>query len=121
LNGRPDVKAALRYLAAALALALPSLLRNLLFTGNPFYPLLLPGGEMDAIRLGFYQGFAAQATWLDALLLPFRATWLGIEGGHIGTAPGYETSLGPLLLLFAVLAWLPNATAMPAPLRRAAG
>lgn len=107
LAGKPDWRALLRYLAAALVCAAPWLLRNALATGNPFYPLLLPGGEMDAIRLGYYQGFAAQGNWLDALLLPFRATWLGIEGGHIGNAAGYETSLGPLLLLFGLLALLP--------------
>ncbi|MCW5873361.1 MAG: glycosyltransferase family 39 protein [Anaerolineales bacterium] len=120
LASKPDIRAALRYLAAAFVLALPWLLRNFIYTGNPFYPLLLPGGEMDAIRLSFYQGLPAQANWLDAVFLPFRATWLGIEGGHIGTAPGYETSLGPLLLLFAMLAWVPSATATP-PLRRVAG
>lgn len=105
--GKADWRTIVRYLGAALLLALPWLLRNLLATGNPFYPLLLPGGEMDALRLSYYQGFSAQGIWLDAVLLPWRATWLGIEGGHIGGAAGYETSLGPLLLLFGLLAVLP--------------
>ncbi len=106
--GKRDWRSVLLFLRAALALALPWLVRNALATGNPFYPLLLPGGEMDALRLGYYQGFAAQGNWLDAVLLPFRATWLGIEAGHIGSAPGYETSLGPLLLGLGVLALIPS-------------
>lgn len=120
LAGKPGLRAALRFLAAALVFAMPWLLRNFIYTGNPFYPLLLSGGEMDALRLNLYQGFPSQATWLDALLLPFRATWLGIEGGHIGNAAGYEISVGPLLLLFGVLAPLPSQAARQAqPLRRA--
>jgi len=119
--GKADWRTVARYLGAALLLALPWLLRNLLATGNPFYPLLLPGGEMDALRLSYYQGFSAQGTWLDAVLLPVRATWLGIEGGHIGGAAGYETSLGPLLLAFGVLAALPVQVSEAArPLRRIA-
>ncbi len=119
LSHKRDLRALLRYLAAAFVLALPWLLRNVLYTGNPFYPLLLPGGEMDDFRLAFYQGFSSQASVWDVVFLPFRATWLGIEGGHIGDAAGYETSLGPLLLLFGLLALLPsNAKNSSAALRR---
>ncbi|MBX3046565.1 MAG: hypothetical protein KF698_06180 [Anaerolineales bacterium] len=122
LAGGWDWRALVRYLGAALLLALPWLARNLLATGNPFYPLLLPGGEMDALRLSYYQGLAAQGNWMDAVLLPLRATWLGIEGGHIGGAAGYETSLGPLLLAFGLLAALPlEASGTARQLRRAAG
>jgi hypothetical protein len=102
-----DSRGAARFLFAALLLALPWLVRNALGTGNPFYPLLLPGGEMDAIRLGYYEGFAAQGNWWDAVLLPLRATWFGVEGGRIGNTPGYETSLGVLLLALGALAVLP--------------
>jgi hypothetical protein len=102
-----DWRAAVRFLGAALLLALPWLARNALATGNPFYPLLLPGGEMDVIRLDYYQGFAAQGNVWDAILLPLRGTWLGVEGGRVGTAPGYETSLGPLLLGLGLLGALP--------------
>jgi hypothetical protein len=102
-----DWRGVARFLIAALLVALPWLVRNVLATGNPFYPLLLPGGEMDGIRLGYYQGFAAQGNWWDAILLPLRATWYGVESGRIGNTPGYETSLGILLLTLGGLAWLP--------------
>ncbi len=103
-----DWRPASRFLLAAFALALPWLLRNAVATGNPLNPLLLPGGEMDAFRLNYYQGFAPQGNWLDAVLLPLRATFAGIEGGRIGGAPGYESSLGPLLLALGALALLPG-------------
>jgi hypothetical protein len=106
--GKQDWRAARRYLLAAFVLALPWLLRNAFATGNPFYPLLLPGGAMDAFRLNYYQGFAPQGNWMDAMLLPLRATFAGIEGGRIGDAPGYESSVGPLLLIFGALALLPG-------------
>jgi hypothetical protein len=106
LAGRRQWGAVLRFLVAALLAALPWLVRNALYTGNPFYPLLLPGGEMDALRWSYYNGFAPQGNWLDAVLLPLRATFAGIESGRIGDAPGYETSLGPLPLMFGGLALL---------------
>ncbi len=105
---KQDWRAAGRFLLAAFALAAPWLLRNAFATGNPFYPLLLPGGAMDAFRLNYYQGFAPQGNWLDAVLLPLRATFAAIEGGRIGDAPGYESSLGPLLLVLGALALLPG-------------
>jgi hypothetical protein len=78
-----------------------------LATGNPFYPVLLLGGEMDAFRRNYYQGFSPQGNWLDAVLLPLRATFAGIEGARIGDAPGYEASLGLLLIVLGPLALLP--------------
>lgn len=106
LVGKRDWHAMLRYLGAALLLALPWLARNFLYTGNPFYPLLFAGGEMDALRLGYYQGAAAQGNWLDVLLLPVRATWLGVELGKVGNAAAYDVSVGPLLLAFGLLSAL---------------
>ncbi|UYN89279.1 MAG: glycosyltransferase family 39 protein [Anaerolineales bacterium] len=97
----------LRYLAAALALALPWLARNFFATGNPFYPLLLPGGEMDALRIALVQTATPQGNWLDVILLPWRATWLGVEYGRVGNAAAYDVSVGPLLLLFGLLALVP--------------
>ncbi len=78
--------------------ALPWLLKNLLATGSPVYPLLWPAGAMTAPRLDFYQGGQAWGNWMDIIFLPLRATWLGQEGG-----PGYSASLGPLLLAFGAL------------------
>lgn len=107
IGGR-DWRAAWRFALAALVVSAPWLLRNALATGNPFYPVLLTGGEMDAFRLNYYQGFAPQGSWLDVLLLPMRATFAGVEGGRVGDAPGYESSIGPLLLILGTLALLPS-------------
>lgn len=92
------------YLAAAFFIAFPWLLKNVMVTGNPLYPLLFLGGEMDAFRVAYLQGFAPQASWMDVVLLPLRATLFGIEGARIAGAPGYEASVGPLLLALGALA-----------------
>ena len=94
----------LTYALFALALAAPWLVRNTLATDNPVYPLLFPGGAMDAMRLAFFQEIPVQGSWLDLVFLPLRATLAGIEGGHIGNAPGYEASIGPLLLALSLFA-----------------
>lgn len=96
------------FIVGSLAAISPWLIKNLLVSGNPVYPLLFPGGAMDAFRIQALQGFPAQGSWLDALFLPFRATWFGIESARVATAPGYEGSLGPLLLglgMFSMLGW----------------
>jgi len=85
-------------IAASIPL-LPWALKNILQTGNPFYPLLFPAGAMDATRVAFYQGGAVFGTWLDMLILPWQATVLGVEGGL-----GYSASIGPLLLGFSLIA-----------------
>ncbi len=99
---------ALRNLAvfglAAGAASAPWLLKNILATGNPFYPLLYPSGAMDAFRLEQYQGFPIWGDWREVLLLPWQATIAGHEG-----APGYAASIGPLILGLApicILGWL---------------
>ncbi len=119
LVGRAGWREVLRYLAAALATASPWLVRNLSATGNPFYPLLLPGGEMDAWRIAYVQSAAPQGSWLDVVLLPLRATWLGVEYGRVGNAAAYDVSVGPLLLMFGLLALAPW-TQLHAQLRRTA-
>lgn len=84
---------------------LPWGIKNFLPTGNPFYPLLYPAGEMDRFRLDFYRQ-SAWGSWQDVLLLPLRATLAGVEG-----APGYSASIGPLLIglaPFSLLSWSAN-------------
>jgi hypothetical protein len=112
-----DVRALLRNLAqfalAALLFALPWLAKNWLATGNPVYPLFFPAGAMSAYRQYLYQGGEPWGGWLDVILLPLRATFLGIEG-----APGYSSSIGPLFLglgLCAGLGW----ASLPAARRQA--
>lgn len=87
----------------AFAAALPWLVKNWVATGNPFYPLLWPAGAMSPTRLAAYQSGPPFGGWQDVVLLPFRATWLGVEGG-----PGYSASIGPLLFglaLAGLVAW----------------
>ncbi|MBN2499220.1 MAG: hypothetical protein JXB38_00555 [Anaerolineales bacterium] len=96
----------LNYLIPAGLVALPWLIKNLIATGNPFYPLLLRGGAMDQIRINLFQGKPVEGNWLDLVFLPLRVTFWGIDLGTIGDAPNFEISIGPLLLLFGALAWL---------------
>ena len=79
--------------AAAGLVALPWLIKNWLATGNPFYPLIFPAGAMDAVRLRLYQSIVPWGGWQDAIFLPLRATYWGVEGAN-----GYSASIGPLLL-----------------------
>ena len=89
------------FAGSALLVVLPWLLRNTIYTGNPFYPFFFPAGDMDAVRIGVYQGLPTWGNWQDILLLPWRATYLGVE-----SAGGYSVSVGPLLLGLGALAWL---------------
>ncbi|MDA1330574.1 MAG: hypothetical protein O3B43_05875 [Chloroflexi bacterium] len=104
LQDRRSIRTVVTYSLVSLGFAATWLVRNALTTANPLYPLLFPGGAMDAIRLGLLQGLPVQGSWLDLVFLPFRATFLGIEGGHLRDAAGYETSIGPLLLAFSLFA-----------------
>jgi len=81
------------FILGGMITALPWLLKNILATGNPFYPLLFPAGAMTPSRLEFYQGGQAWGNWADLLVLPFRATYVGWD--H---SPGYGASIGPIFL-----------------------
>lgn len=85
---------------SALLTFLPWLVKNFLATGNPVYPLAFPAGEMSALRLHLYQNDSIWGGIWDWLILPLRATYLGIEGGQ-----GYSASVGPLLLGFGLSAF----------------
>jgi hypothetical protein len=86
------------FLFVAMAAVSPWLLKNLLNTGNPFYPFLFPSGAMDAYRLNLYQGISKWGDWREVFLLPLRATFGGFEG-----APGYAAAAGPLMLGLAAI------------------
>ena len=85
----------------AILAAFPWLARNWVNTGNPVYPFFLPGGAMDAVRIGVYQGLPPWGDWRDIFLLPIRATVIGSE-----TTEGYSVSAGPLLLGLGALSWV---------------
>jgi hypothetical protein len=71
------------YLAAAGIVFLPWLLKNWLLSGSPVYPLLIPAGDMDALRQWFYtRPDLAVRDPLSGVLLLARATLFGIQGGN---------------------------------------
>jgi hypothetical protein len=90
-------KAGQLLLAAGLGalVACPWLIKNAIFTGDPLYPYLMSTSWVDERRLAYFT-YAVHAgdspLWLD-LILPLRATWLGVPG-----TPGFATDIGPLLL-----------------------
>ncbi len=98
---RKMVLAGLGYALPAALPALPWLLKNWWATGNPVYPLLFPAGAMTALRLEAYTGGSPFGGWMDLFLLPWRATFIGVESG-----PGYSASIGPLLFGLAGVALL---------------
>jgi len=87
--------------ALATLISLPWWLKNFVFTGNPFYPLLFPAGAMDTIRYDFYHNIASSLTWSQAVGLPWYVTIWGVDG-----KVGPSASIGPLLLAFWPLAYL---------------
>jgi len=102
-SGFRPLKPLFQFGLPAVLVVIPWLLKNWLATGNPFYPIVFPAGAMSSLRLALYQGGEVWGNWLDFVLLPVRSTLMGIEGG-----PGYNASIGPLLVglgLAAVLSW----------------
>ncbi len=82
---------------------LPWLIKNLTATSNPFYPVFIPSGAMDATLLAFYQFKPFAQDWSRIILLPWQATIWGVDGGD-----GFSASIGPLLLglsPFALIYW----------------
>jgi hypothetical protein len=84
-------------IAAGVAFA-PWLVKNLIYTGSPTYPLLWPAADMDALRQWFYNRPDQAEPALVAAAIFLRATFLGVQGGNV-----FDATLGPLLLLCAGL------------------
>jgi hypothetical protein len=76
----------------------PWIIKNVLMTGNPLYPLVFKGREVDELRLSWYKGVPPDRTILDDVLLPWDVTIFGVEGGKIEGSPDYDSSIGPLIL-----------------------
>jgi len=79
----------------------PWWLKNLVATGNPFYPFLFPAGAVDQLRLVFYQDQPIWGVWHETIFLPIVATLQGLEG-----TPGFSASIGPLMLALGALSWI---------------
>ncbi len=80
----------------AAALAAPWYLKNLVFTGNPFYPFLFAGQFWDSFRSEWVSRAGSgliREPW-RLLVAPVEMTVLGVEGGW-----GYQATVGPLLLV----------------------
>jgi hypothetical protein len=88
----------------AFVVFLPWLIKNWILTGSPIFPLLIPTGQMDALRQWFYtRPESGERNPLWAALLFLRATFLGVQ-----SATDYDATLGPLfviLLLALGLGW----------------
>jgi hypothetical protein len=80
-----------------LAVCMPWLIKNAVFTGNPIFPYFFPSANYPAARLAAANLAPAHIDWLSHLLAPIFFTWKGVD-----SAPGPGTDLGPLLVLFAV-------------------
>lgn len=76
----------------------PWIIKNVLMTGNPLYPLVFKAREVDELRLSWYTSVPPERTILDDLLLPWDVTIFGVEGGRIEGKPDYDASIGPLML-----------------------
>ena len=65
-----------------------------IFTGSPTFPLLIPTGQMDALRQWFYaRPDSGERNPLWAALIFLRATFLGVQ-----SANDYDATLGPLFV-----------------------
>lgn len=88
------------YVLPGIGISLAWWVKNLITTGNPFYPFFYPSGSMDAFRLSHYH-LPPWGDIFESVLLPLKATFNGVEG-----TPGYSTSIGPLILGLVPLVWL---------------
>jgi hypothetical protein len=89
------------YLLPVLIVFSPWMLKNWIACGQPFYPFFLPAGMMSELRIHLYTNQEPWGDWYVSLLLPFLATFWGVEG-----QAGYGASIGPLYLLLVPFAWL---------------
>ncbi len=100
--GQSILAALMRLGLPAVMAILPWLLKNLILTANPVYPLFFPSGVVTPFRLRLLQYAPVFGHPIgDTLFIPLRATYLGIEG-----AEGYGADIGPLLVLLGGLAGL---------------
>jgi 4-amino-4-deoxy-L-arabinose transferase-like glycosyltransferase len=103
-RGRPVRAVMSSILVVALGvivITIPWWIKNTLATGNPFYPFFFASGAMDQYRLDFYQKVPVRQDWRAVALLPWQATFWGIDGKD-----GFATSIGSLLIGLSPLAWV---------------
>ncbi len=81
--------------------SLPWLIKNWVLVGNPISPYFWGSSVFTADRQQVIQGNLPFGNWMDIVLLPFRATILGADGGQ-----GYSHTIGVLFLLLGGLCWI---------------
>jgi hypothetical protein len=93
---KETVQALLLFGLLAIVVASPWYLKNLFFTGNPFYPFFFGGTYWDEFRAWWYSragtGLAFTAPW-RLLVAPLEITVLGTQGKE-----SYDATIGPILL-----------------------
>lgn len=107
-RGRRALPALVQFALLAGVVASPTYLRNLIGTGNPFFPFALPSPYWDDFRASWYAAAETGIGWSlpDLLAVPWTAT-LGLRD-----ATYYDGRPGPLLATFTPLAfwfWLRGA------------
>lgn len=107
---RQSLRAGLSFGLAAAIVAAPWYLKNLLWFGNPIYPLVFGGPGWDARRLELYtaylDSFGVGRTLIDYLLLPWNVYVRHEEFGTVMNRIDIPSLLFPLVL-FAGWKW-PN-------------
>ena len=95
------------FLCVALLVFSPWMMRNYLWTNNPFYPLydhlFNPHNELNRQTIGLfaYRSLVYHETWWQMLLLPVRVFFQGQDGN-----PQYfDGRLNPFLLLLPIFAF----------------
>ena len=94
------------FASGAILLAAPWYVKNLVWTGDPLFPLLLPTPLVEPRQIelwvAYMQSFGYHNTWLDYLTLPFR--WV-FNHRAFGTYLGEVDLPHPLYLLFPLMLW----------------
>lgn len=98
---RPFWAGGVLLLAGFLIPSLPWLVKNWILLGNPVAPYFWGTTVFPAARQQVIQGNLPFGNWMDILLLPFRATIIGADGGQ-----GYSHTIGVLFLLLGGLCWI---------------
>jgi 4-amino-4-deoxy-L-arabinose transferase-like glycosyltransferase len=79
----------------------PWMIKNLISTGNPIFPLFFKGMGMDDLRWLFYSQSHAEEYipgLRDGLLLPIQITVFSLDNTFIVGFPAYFADIGPLLI-----------------------
>jgi hypothetical protein len=84
--------------AVAGLMVLPWLFKNLVLAGNPFYPVLFTGNQINPWAQTFQSGIAPERSVIEDVLLPFDTTLFGLESAVVQGKPEYGASIGPLFL-----------------------